>query len=160
MKKKLTTLMLALGFSICAIAQNTAYLIDQAATGKAPWKTQEIVSQDELTAEIAKDKHKTFVIEKKFIGVTTDGKYIVQEFYANGKPFTDEYLVASEADVSKGLNRGEITSIADGTVKVWQPDGKLAAVVVFEKGNVVQACQWNYDNQLMSENENVCKDYQ
>lgn len=80
---------------------NTAYTIDPQATAAAPWKVGETIAEEPCSADWE------ITCYSKFLGITAQGKALLQEFYASGpkatEPFTATVLPETEELRRDGL---------------------------------------------------------
>ncbi|MGL4668572.1 MAG: hypothetical protein ACRCWR_11675, partial [Saezia sp.] len=77
------------GYAQSAASENVpAYEIDEQATAQAPWKVGEVIAQD------CKSRFEVVMIERRFVGVTYESKFVVQDFYqSSGKKLTDPFVM-------------------------------------------------------------------
>jgi len=65
-----------------------AYEIDARATAQAPWKVGEVVVAECMS------RFEPVMIERRFVGITSDGKFVVQDFYqSSGQKLTDSFVM-------------------------------------------------------------------
>lgn len=115
----------------------TDYEIDKSAT--TPWIPGSVVAYSGYTP-IPHDDPGLFtgmttnVFYRKFLGITTDGYYVVQEFYTKGdKKLTDPYLVSDKRFIVT-TDFYAIPPAASGHLLKWYPNGKPQLQINFENG--------------------------
>ncbi|RUS68108.1 hypothetical protein CUZ56_00593 [Saezia sanguinis] len=64
---------------------NTAHTIDPQATAASPWEVGETIIEEPCVV----NEKKTCYL--KFLGITTQGEILLQEFYASGQKATEPY---------------------------------------------------------------------
>ena len=112
--------------------------IDQTATSAAKWKVGDVVARS--YAWIA-DVH-----YRKFLGITVDGGYLVQDFYESSQnksgcpdsgdlPFTDPYVLNSVQEMLNGnADIYQFRSVS-GDYTSWYDNGQKRQHAYFVKGN-------------------------
>jgi len=154
----LTSLLLMAGV---ASAQNvesptSSITIDAQATAQAPWKAGEKVPYSDTYADLRRPGNHN--VYRVFLGVTPQGYYVVQDFYAdNNAKLTDPYVVKNVSDVEQesydprdmaveGMyiswypNGGKYTEgrmvggKRDGKWSFWYNNGQIAAVSPYVSG--------------------------
>ncbi|WP_339802471.1 toxin-antitoxin system YwqK family antitoxin [Saezia sanguinis] len=155
MKKVIVALFASFVMIACFATDETApYEIDTVATANAPWKVNELISVNEDASNHS--------YEVRFLGVTTQGSCIIQEFHSsNALKATDPYLVNLPIDMLKEYSRngtagrespieGYLVEYRDdgskfretryknglryGEIKVWHSNGQLSDVLPVKNG--------------------------
>lgn len=94
-------------------AGSTSYEINKQATAQAPWSVGEIVYQSDSSPYV-----------RKFLGMTTQGYYLVQDFYTGTKiKFTDPYTIISQ----EGVTTDDPMAFIDGALTLWYENGHKKA---------------------------------
>lgn len=120
MKKLLAMLLFAFLLGGYASAEQSAYVVDEAATAAAPWKVGEVVVEGKGN------------VYRRFLGVTTQGYYVVQEFYQpEDVKSTDPYWLVDQKDVVVPVMNG---SSINGLLVGWHVTGEKKLEVMFENG--------------------------
>lgn len=123
MKKLFAVLLFAFLLGGYALAKQPVDVIDEAATTAAPWKVGEIV------AEHGNGKSGGY---RRFLGVTTQGHYLVQEFYQEGDvKASDPYRLVYQKDV---VNPVILGSSIDGALVGWYITGEKKFEATSENG--------------------------
>lgn len=105
--------------------------LDDAATQAAPWAVGAVVAQGGDSYYAQADENTT--LERKFWGVTRDGRYVVQDFYAVGPVrFTDPYLVTDARGVTDDEFRPSVLCCVIGPYTVWYRNGHKGMAVTFD----------------------------
>jgi len=96
--------------------------IDEQATAQAPWKANEMVPYSDKTASLG--WLGTYKVYRVFLGVTPQGYYVVQDFYADSNAkLSDPYVVRNERDVEDERYDTRYMTI-EGLYIVWYPNGQ------------------------------------
>ena len=154
----LTGLLLMAGV---ASAQNvesptSSITIDAQATAQAPWKAGEKVPSSDTYANMG--WLGMYDVYRVFLGVTPQGYYAVQDFYAdNNAKLTDPYMVRNESDVEensydsrdmaveglfitwypngqKSMEGRAVNGKEEGEWRLWHPNGQLASISFYVHG--------------------------
>lgn len=152
-------------FVLCGCT-DFGHTIDLKATASAPWKQNaEVFRYDpwvlfapRTTMSGKPDRRVT----RRFLGVTTNGLYLVQDFYANGRKLTDPFLIIKSGDVTRleistdslmlsriGLSSNvsdlpadALWTILDGYIEgrlaLWEPTGHPIAELFYENGQLIR----------------------
>ena len=119
-------------------AQNTnstvnGIAIDEQATAQAPWKAGEMVPYSDKRANLNRlGLHKVYRV---FLGVTPQGYYVIQDFYAdNNAKLTDPYVVKNERDVRATRTYDPEDMTVEGPYIRWYPDGQKYTEVLMVDG--------------------------
>lgn len=98
------------------------YMIDQQATSQSGMDVGEVVAQGEESCFMI-DTWDTCKVNRIFLGMTQDGRYIVQDFFENGHvKMTDPYALLNKEDV-KSLNFSPFNTSRDGHYVQWHSNG-------------------------------------
>lgn len=110
-----------------ASAQNTSstvngIAIDQQATAQAPWKAGEMVPYSNRLARLG--WLGDYQAYRVFLGVTPQGYYVIQNFYAdNDTKLTDPYVVRNARDVEQRSYDSRDMAV-EGLYVVWYSNGR------------------------------------
>jgi len=113
---------------ICGAAEPTSHQINKKATARAIWKIGQVTKKD-----IDSDK-KHF--ETKFLGITTQGLYLAQEFYTDGgKKRSDPYLSVCPSEITT-IDKEKFWKACKmtGSVVLWHKNGKKYAEGLYHSG--------------------------
>lgn len=99
-----------------AQAQEPFYEIDPVATADAQWEIGGIMGKDACDAEEP--------CNCIFLGITTDGKTVVQVFFPNGNKYTDPYLNIILEGTRLPDGRVRLAPLIDGPFVVWYENGQ------------------------------------
>lgn len=121
----LAGLLLTAGIASAQNADSTVrgITIDEQATAQAPWKAGEMVPYSDKRANL--NRLGVYDVYRVFLGVTPQGYYVIQDFYAdNSAKLTDPYVVKNERDVepTRSYNTEYIT--VEGPYVRWYPGGQ------------------------------------
>ena len=147
MKKLFTTLLEILALSICFAGSAQAYKIDTTATANAPWKVGEVLV--EIPFQIPAGTPTP--VHRVFLGITTEGHYVVQELYTLTKTKrTEPYVLMDEQDVTDTIGwddtPGDDRRIT-GKYIAYHPNGKkLAELTANKNGRWNGKITWWYEN--------------
>ena len=116
---------------VCDATETLTHEIDKQATARVPWEIGEIVGRN------VDPENNTFNI--KFFGITSDGDYLVQEFYSyEGEKRTDPYLMTcpkpSEKNQTKDDEKFWKSCGITGPLTGWHKNGKKQATGHYQKG--------------------------
>lgn len=114
-----------------------SYEIDKETTAKFEYKIGDIVSEEPS------------YYFRVFLGITTQGYYLTQEFYANGKPYTDPFLVEGPSDLYRRITAYPLSTPTSkiGIFTAYYPNGKKMVTTGFTKeGYMSGKYQYWYDN--------------
>lgn len=113
--------------------------IDEQATAQAPWKAGEVVPYSDELASLG--WLGTYKVYRVFLGVTPQGYYVIQEFYAdNNAKLTDPYVVRNAHDVErKGY---DLLGVAEGRYIAWHSNGQKYMEAQVIEGR--QEGEWKY----------------
>lgn len=105
---------------------NDPYKIDDGATANAPWKVGEAIYSQ------APDNERSH--SRKFIGITQDGYYLVQDFYAydHNLQRTDPFIIMNR----QGLKFAE-PPLYHGRVVIYNDDGSIRTDCSYNHGTMV-----------------------
>ncbi|MGL4668690.1 MAG: toxin-antitoxin system YwqK family antitoxin, partial [Saezia sp.] len=97
-----------------ASSENAAsYQIDEQATAQAPWKVGEVIASGYMRTSERRPNG-----ERKFVGITSKGYFVVQDFYlGNGKKLTDPFVIVQQEKVDI-INAYKDMPL-DGVFVVW-----------------------------------------
>jgi Uncharacterized protein conserved in bacteria len=127
---------------------------------KAPWRIGEVIVRGDMPLMAGAWKWNdpfTFVpAYRVFQGMTSDGYYVIQDFYAGtDAKATNAYQLADLADTVAPFYAEDDVGIQysiEGQLMSWYPDGQLESDVFFEGGKLKGVSYRYYDNgQLMLE---------
>jgi antitoxin component YwqK of YwqJK toxin-antitoxin module len=104
------------------VSPTPAYELDTTATANAPWKVGEIIPN---TRQTMYDGN-THYVYRKFLGMTTRGYYLVQDFYEKqGQKLSDPYVLIDREDVDREENqRNRVPPKIDGPYIRWYLNGQ------------------------------------
>ena len=101
----------------CGAVEQLTHQIDEQATARAPWKRGENIIE-----KFADPKGNKY-FETRFLGITTQGYYLAQKFYPDGRKRSDPYLSVCPDEMAYKDRLWEGCRIT-GPFVVWSPDGK------------------------------------
>lgn len=177
MKKQWLMILCTVLFISCTAEQATSsanlYTIDQAATAKAPWKPGDIVSKAVTSASDDPQDDSLLDLHRKFLGITVNGHYLVQEFYAeSGQKYSDPFLITKQDAISSGTsNKGKLGRItyyylsgkkraegianhdwwADGTATIWYESGQKASESLHQNRRMIRYTNWYPNGQMKAD---------
>lgn len=142
-----------------AVESNSAVAVDEAATAAAPWPVGDVVSRysdDYESSEQLSDLYRrhgaqVFVVfdaYRKFLGVTPEGGYLVQDFYEeNDKPYTEPFVLmdAQEVVLKEDVLRPGYRSFS-GPLVTWYLNGRQQQQVFYVDGGLQGPLMTWYDN--------------
>lgn len=124
MKNLILLCVLTIGLTACT--KESAYTIDNAATEKAPWKIGDIISEDRC---LGRAYNTLDVCYRKFLGITTKGLMLVQNFHPSQAKATDPYLVSDASTLAS-----DPAFKIDGVFTAWYTNGQKAIEVTYQDG--------------------------
>lgn len=108
-----------------AWADQPSYEVDTTESLAAPWKVGEVL----VTGHLGSDGE-GLQMERKFVGITTDGLYLVQEFYSqSGQKYTDLFVMGESGLMQEDtFERNPMGEIKDwdhviGSIAIYAQDG-------------------------------------
>lgn len=129
--------------------------IDEQATAHAPWKPGEIIANGEsdLKSNIGLQN-----ITRKFIGITNDGFFVVQDFYADsGNKLSNPIIVmqqgwASDIQLISSIFTFDGSNTLDGELILWHNNGQKWVEGHYEHGRPQGAWRvWHKNGQKRDE---------
>lgn len=124
--------------------ENTSYPLDPQATAAAPWKVGETIAEKPCFSDRKTTCH------CKFLGITSQGKALLQEFYASGQKATEPYTATVLPETKEqrrdglyiafyenGQKAGEghfLDGKAQGLWTEWHRNGQKAAEGHYQDG--------------------------
>ena len=142
--------------------ENTSYTLDPQATAAAPWKVGEMIAEEPC-----------FVLNEttcyfKFLGITTQGKALLQEFYASEQKATEPYTAIVLPETGERRRDGLYTMLHENGQKMmegyyqdgkrqglwpiwWYGDGAKHSEGYYQDGKIQRLSAFWHDDQKMSE---------
>lgn len=117
MKKLLIALFSVFCMIDASAKEPLSYEIDPVATANAQWEVGEVIASWVLEVDEESDSG---IMSRRFLGVTLEGYYLVQEFYESGEKLTDPYTFL---DIDSALNSIPYWGVV-GRFKMWHSNGK------------------------------------
>lgn len=136
MKKLLIALFSAAILTGCA---SSIYEIDPAATASAQWSVGEIIATD---TPIYDDKEQQEIV-RVFLGITPEGRYLVQEFYDldKGIKYSDPFLIINYPTISSPFRQ-----ITYGKFTLYYSNGKTLFTCTFSEKGSIKPCIGLYED--------------
>jgi len=112
--------------------------VDEVATAAAPWQPgQEVVVPESVLVPAYGQREQGFYeVYRRFLGVTVQGGYLVQDFYReNNAKYSDPYVLIDRTEVLKtgDVFEGGYASFS-GELSAWYPGGAKFGEVSFLNG--------------------------
>lgn len=133
-----------LSIACTAYAQNDTcpYQIDKQATAQAPWKVEEIITEGQTYL----DETGPLNIYRKFMGMTSQGYYVVQDFYLESHKKYSDPIAITLKDCAENIERSYQMDSFDGVKVVWYENGQKAINALFQNGKKQGRLTKWYDN--------------
>jgi len=138
MKRLLAVWLCSLALMAGASAQTGGFQMDQAATAAAAWKVGQVTAKGAL--DMGEDD--PVPVYRKFLGVTTEGYFLVQDFYQQGdKKLTDPF----QLELAQHVDSVELLGVVIvGPFVSWHPNGQMASRGTFRGGMEMMDGKWQW----------------